>query len=863
LIFLSLTIINGYAQIPNEFNYQAVIRDNSDKLIVDQNVSIKISILDVTETGEILYSETHSVTSNGYGLINIKVGSGTSVVGIFSDITWAGSSKFIKVEADINGGSTYVNIGVSELSSVPFAIHANTASVLGTDKIYSTESDTLFVVKDHDGNVVFAVFPDGVQVIANETAKGKVGGFAVSGRNPNKLGEIEYLRVTTDSTRIYVNESLLAKGKVGGFAVSGRNPNKATVNDYLLVTNDSTRVYVNESPLVKGKVGGFAVSGRNPNKGLTGDYIQVTKDSTRIYVTEGLAKGKVGGFAVSGRNPNKAGERDFFNITPNAIADAIDGESRVMWYPEKSAFMAGELYVPDPDSVGRYSMSLGYRNSAIGDWSQAMGYQSIARGPYSTAIGFETVADSNSFAFGTGSKALGMNSFAFGSFGVDSLGNTTTNSTIASGDYSFAFGLGSEAIGLGSFVLGNDCDAFGDFSIAAGFKTEASGFSATAMGANNIASGNYSLAFGASNQALGSASVAFGLGNTAEGLQSMVAGRNNIAVGVGAIALGTSNTANGDGTFIAGNLNSCTQTYATAFGTGNTASASYAFATGSGTQAAGQGSMSSGQFTTASGDNSLAIGYGTETTANGDNAFAAGLNTIASGYGSMASGESTQAVGKYSLALGYNTIAPSYGCVVIGKWNETTTGNPTSWNPPNSSTEPVFIIGNGINGGGFENDALIVYQNGNMKIDGDFYPSDDDIYDLGTPGARWQDIYTNGAVTTSDMRLKSNISNINYGLNEVLKLRPVTYLWKDNPEKGKRLGLIAQEVQTIINEVVNVGDDENQTLGVRYSDLIPILIKSIQEQQKIIEDQNIKNKELEDQLNEINEKFTLIEQKLK
>jgi hypothetical protein len=58
-------------------------------------------------------------------------------------------------------------------------------------------------------------------------SKGKVGGFAVSGRTPTKLGEeIEYFRVTPDSTRVWVNDSIGTKGRVGGFAVSGRTPTK-------------------------------------------------------------------------------------------------------------------------------------------------------------------------------------------------------------------------------------------------------------------------------------------------------------------------------------------------------------------------------------------------------------------------------------------------------------------------------------------------------------------------------------------------------------------------------------------------------------------------------------------------------------
>ena len=194
LIYLGLNTLCGFAQIPSEFNYQAVIRDDSENLIVNKDVSLKISILDETETGLVLYSETHVITSNFYGMININIGGGTPVLNSFSDIAWGSGAKFLKVELDITGGSDYSEVGISALSSVPFANHANTASGLGTDKVYSTESDTLFVVKDHDGNVVFVVFPDGVQVIANESAKGKVGGFAVSGRNPNGLEPLTALR---------------------------------------------------------------------------------------------------------------------------------------------------------------------------------------------------------------------------------------------------------------------------------------------------------------------------------------------------------------------------------------------------------------------------------------------------------------------------------------------------------------------------------------------------------------------------------------------------------------------------------------------------------------------------------------------
>ena len=124
-------------------------------------------------------------------------------------------------------------------------------------------------------------------------------------------------------------------------------------------------------------------------------------------------------------------------------------------------------------------------------------------------------------------------------------------------------------------------------------------------------------------------------------------------------------------------------------------------------------------------------------------------------------------------------------------------------------------------------------------------PTTDNASDLGTSTLRFKDIYaSNAVIQTSDLRLKKNIKTLPYGLQEVLQLRPITFEWKNSKDESVKLGLIAQEIQKIIPEVVNVGDDELKMLGVRYADLIPVLIKAIQEQNKIIADQKKENGEL-------------------
>lgn len=151
---------------------------------------------------------------------------------------------------------------------------------------------------------------------------------------------------------------------------------------------------------------------------------------------------------------------------------------------------------------------------------------------------------------------------------------------------------------------------------------------------------------------------------------------------------------------------------------------------------------------------------------------------------------------------------------------------------------------------------------------GDIRPDTDNVRDLGTPTFRWDDVFaTNGVIQTSDRRAKKDIKSLSYGLNEIMKLRPVTYKWKKDPDKGDQVGLIAQDVQKVISEIVydpktdlvadeagNVALRENADelkLGISYSALIPVIINGMQEQQEIIEAQNSRINDLLTELTEL------------
>jgi Collagen triple helix repeat (20 copies) len=121
---LLLTLMNeAIAQIPQAINYQAVARNAAGNVIPNQLVALRLSVLDGS-SGPVLYSERDTTTTNQFGLFTVKIGVGQALSGNFSSIPWGSSSPYLKTEMDPTGGFAYVNMGESQLLSVPYALYS-------------------------------------------------------------------------------------------------------------------------------------------------------------------------------------------------------------------------------------------------------------------------------------------------------------------------------------------------------------------------------------------------------------------------------------------------------------------------------------------------------------------------------------------------------------------------------------------------------------------------------------------------------------------------------------------------------------------------------------------------------------------
>lgn len=141
------------AQVPQGFNFQAVARDSEGNILDNQQVGVQVSVVKGTEDGEVVYTETHSLTTNEAGFMQLVIGEGTlDGESDFKGIDWASDNFFVALAIDVTGGTEYAPLGTSRLLSVPYALVAQNVvggngGMLTQLELNTEEADSSFKVK--------------------------------------------------------------------------------------------------------------------------------------------------------------------------------------------------------------------------------------------------------------------------------------------------------------------------------------------------------------------------------------------------------------------------------------------------------------------------------------------------------------------------------------------------------------------------------------------------------------------------------------------------------------------------------------------------------------------------------------------
>jgi Chaperone of endosialidase len=683
-----------------------------------------------------------------------------------------------------------------------------------------------------------------------------------------------------------------------------------------------------------------------------------TADNARSNALTVLDNGKTG---IGTTNPvarlHVADSSVVFTGSTTLPATSVDppisgAGTRLMWYPDKAAFRAGNVGGNNwnKDSIGNYSFATGSNTKAKGIYSTSFGNSTFATGNFSTSMGSSTTAIGGvSTSMGSGTIAIGSASTSMGSSTIAKYNNSlvigTNNDTISYGfnrlfeignglpeslrknamtvlengnvgiatanpvnklsvfgnaNFTGNVGIGISSplaglhvvdnnvvftgpttlpatpddppiIGAGTrlmwypdkaaFRVGNvggnnwNKDSIGNYSFATGSNTKAKGIYSTSFGNSTFATGNFSTSMGSSTTAIGGVSTSMGSGTIAIGSASTSMGSSTIAKYNNSLVIGTNNdtisygfnrlfeignglpessrknamtvlengnvgiaTANpvnkltvfGNADF-AGNVGIGTTTPTTAKLVISGASGIEGIDLSSTDQYANMRVIRNNLFGL---DKDMFIGY------------QSGLNSTLHLY---SNNNETVTVKNGNLGIGTNAPATKLDLSGGDNWDlSNTEGDMRIGNANYRIKMGVALSGGGAGAGRIRavggintlylgsgtTDVLTLFSNGNATLVGTLTQS-------------------------SDIRLKKNIVPLHLSLNKLTQLNGYTYNWiSKDKDPNEQIGLIAQEVQKLYPQLVSEvkGENGETTLAVNYTGLIPVMIESIKEQQKQIDE---------------------------
>lgn len=803
-IFLSVTAVLAlslsiYAQVPQGFNFQAVARDANGDILGDQSLGVQVSILKGTETGTAVYQEAHTITTNPLGLIQLVIGEGTPGEGqSFAALDFGNDNYFVKLAIDVSGGTSYEDLGTTRLLSVPYALVAQKAvegggGLTGTEiNLNTANTDSSFII-NIEGDKSARPF----QVFSKSSGfNGAVWGEAISdaSNSQNQRGTYGMANGSGTGEHFGLFGGAVNFQATGGTrrGVHGQAASKAKFNYGVFGLAAGEGNGESETDSENGDFGSFNLGGffqaygnLNGNTGAQG-LSAGENGSLRNFGLIGTAR-----TTASGVNIGVRGEA--FNSTTQNIAfngDAFGSTKNVGMELNANGGISNVGMIVNADTAAILN-----GNVIINGTLTHNGIGSV--GGSATKYDFDTANPDSSFfinVFGTesGSGLISRASTSGINAGLEGQAfSSTGNESLQVGTYGEAQGTGSGThMGIYGIALGEESGA-GDGGRRYGLYGVA-----RSTGRENM--GGFGLARGAGDGEV----VALG--------DEFAGGSFNI----GGFNIGF----NG---FARDNLN------------GNIGLRGYVF----GTEGARENrAVSAEAVTQATGRNvgvqALVHSSQTDNMAFQALMFDAGTGVISNN--------------NIGVELDVSNAANDNNFGIRGFVNGSST---------NSTGMFLDVSGGSSSNIGIEITANTAAQlNGTVNVNGDLN-------------------YSGSLNNTSDRNLKENIKPLENGIETIMQLRPTTYNFRGDGEykglslsRGLHYGLIAQEVEEVLPSLVK--DNKHTYLGnadgagpnnpdeksevktmdyktMNYTELIPVLIKAVQEQQEEIEKLKAQLKALE------------------
>lgn len=819
LIAVLLISVNVYAQVPQGFNFQAVARASNGELLLNTPLGVQIKILKGDETGTVVYSETHALTTSAAGLIQLVIGEGSpEEEGSFSAIDWSLDNYYVALAIDIEGGTEYESLGTTRLLSVPYALLAKkVVNGSGGENVTEftfnkAEGDTSFIIKSvgdeslpplvtksatggQNSGAEFYAESDETNTELQVGVYGDAAGTG-SGTHMGVYGSAINFEASGGSRRgVYGQAASLAKYNYGTFGYAGG------------AGNGDEGVGIGVGSINFGSYG-YATGNTWSNTGLeaysAGDQGKVNygvhglseagaSDSTKNYGVAGRAFGPGINYGVYGSSwdgiENWAG---FFdgdvqingNLTVNGtvngsgsssgeeVALPLDmagpnGNRSVMLSSEGENGEDGSLRLANTDGFSRVTM---YANGYYNDESEALIWSNAGGAWFGGANGTMNVQIGATGDYSNGLLKLG-----------DTNGSDRINLSVNTDSAFYSYG---------KITLSDSDDNFGTFWSRSVIFDDPEG----------------------DRSSLGSSWLQFAdVDESGTGTVYNWYSKGSMQVANSEYANGERSTGMNGGYFWM-DINKNGNFYAPlTFGIGNEE----------------EGGNSWFEMSTLS-------------RAESEKGSLFSISTAPGGSGQEAAQAYFYGQSSVNIQMGGET------------WNNSDMAFLQMYGQTPTDDENWFQYNVRISVGtdGTHDAGYLSLNKTNIANK----TSEETILLDGQSG----DIWIAGTVTqASDLRLKTNVQTLDHALEKVTRLRGVSYNWKSDPERQTpQIGLIAQELEQVYPEFVHNNQDGMKS--VNYAQLTAVLIEAIKELNAEIEQLKQENLELHVELN----KATLMEERL-